>query len=377
MKKIEILKLIEANEIIKKNSALLSITRDKRFENISINKEHWFPNIEELKDEFNILEEEIQNALNETNKSRKIIHDSICNHEIRLNYFCAFGNYNTCVLCNKSMASDNLVNWEYSINRNKYCVNLISKHQEDDDGPYDIKNGYTIEQIHEIILKILIDKDENEEIDLVQEFKKLNLQNCTINEEKKVTENYILIIEGTNKQYIDNDSYITKKSLNIGIEFVKYFSALINNKVELMNNNETQENDELKKLFINNNHNLKFVSYNTTEELIKKLHEEIAIPFKIIIDLSELYEYKLDNNSISKEEFNINLNKIFPNSYIIRIKEYTKKSLEELSQFLKNYQKINNVYAYKNNNYYYFDENEIKSKNLDDTCNKIKRMLKK
>lgn len=55
MNKIDILNLIKVNRIIKKNSSLLSITRDKRFPNIKIDMEYWFPSINELKDEFKIL----------------------------------------------------------------------------------------------------------------------------------------------------------------------------------------------------------------------------------------------------------------------------------------------------------------------------------
>lgn len=48
MKKIEIIKLIEANIAINKNKELLSMIMDKRFGRVR-DKYYWFPKIEELK----------------------------------------------------------------------------------------------------------------------------------------------------------------------------------------------------------------------------------------------------------------------------------------------------------------------------------------
>ena len=47
--------------------------------------------------------------------------------------------------------------------------------------------------------------------------------------------------------------------------------------------------------------------------------------------------------------------------------------MEELSTSLKD---NNKSYGYQNNKYYYIEDNDIKSENLEDTCNKIKKLLK-
>lgn len=97
MKKIEIINLIRANRIIDKNSKLLSITRDKRFPNIKIDIEYWFPDIEELKDEFEILKKEVLNVQEESIKCQEIINKGKCNHEVRLKHFGLFGSHSNCI----------------------------------------------------------------------------------------------------------------------------------------------------------------------------------------------------------------------------------------------------------------------------------------
>lgn len=375
MKKSEILKLIDAKKIIKKNSALLSLTRDKMVKSLLIDKEYWFPNIDELKEEFDVLREEVQSALDETATCKKNIQSSGCKHEIRLKYFGLFGGDSRCIFCDEIIAPNNCTSFEYSINRNKYCVDLIAKYQVDEDYN-DVEDGYTDEDVYEIIIDILKDKEDDEEIDLVQEFKKLNLKKCKINEEKKVTENYILIIGGSNKQFVDDESYLYKKGLRVGIDFVRYFSSLLNTKVELIDNGETLESDDLKALS-KDNYNIKLNSYNTTEELEKILLKQRKIPFKIIIDLTELYEYKVSDDAITKEPVTLKLDEYFPNSHIIRIGNLSRMSLKELSNFLIKIQNSSDLYAYQSNKYYYLNDDEIKSDNLENTCGKIKRLLKK
>lgn len=374
MKKVEILKLIEVNKKINENKNLLSIIEDASFKRILIDKEYWFPNIEELKHEFKILENEVQKALDETSTNKKYIENCSCSHEVRLNHYGLFWNTSHCVLCDESIPSDNLVNWEYSKNRNKYCVILDDKHQYDDDGYYMIKEGYTNTQVIEMILDIIMDKNDEDEIDLIQEFKKLNLKKCKINEEKKINENYILIIGGSNKQYIDKESYLYKKGLEVGLDFIEYFSNLLNTKVELIDNPETMNNQKFKKIFDEKNNNLNFEKYETINQLEKILLEQKKIPFKIIIDLSELYKYKINNQEISKEIYNLKLSEYFKDSHIITIGNLSRKSLEELSKFLK---ENNKDYGYQSSQYYYLEDNDLKSQDLESTCNKIKKLLKK
>lgn len=369
MKKEQILKLIDANKTIKKNAPLLSITKEERF-NTTKSKEYWFPNIEDLKEEFNVLSEEVQSALDETTNCEKCFSD--CSHDVRLEHYHLFGKYSKCVFCEKTIESNNNISWELSTNRNRYCVNLSAKHQDDDDHG-DIPDGYTNEDVFEIIMNIIKDKKDDEDIDLIQEFKKLKLNHCNINEEKKVNENFILIIGGSNKHYIDYESYLYKKGLNIQLDFIQYFSGLLNTKVKLIDNNDVFDNKNKEKYFPKDNYNLKFVNYETIDDLEKILSSNKDIPFKLIIDLSEIYLYETKNNSISKKIYNLNLQEYFKESKIIRINNLSSKTLDELTLILK---ENNDLYAYQNDKYYYIDNDDIKSDDLENTCNKLKRLLK-
>ena len=365
MTKKEIINIISANKVIKQNELLLSLTRNKNFNNIRLDKEYWFPQIEELTEEFKILEKEVQEALDESEECTKLIKSCNCPHHIRLKHYGVFGSHSTCVLCSESIVSDNCINWEYSVNRNKYCVDLIAKYQDDDDYG-DIESGYTKEELYEIIIKILEQKDDDEEVDLVQEFKKINLKNCIITEKPIVKEKYILIINGTNKQFIDEESYIYKKTLNLGIEFLKYFSALLGTKVELLDSEK--QNDELFK-----NYNNQFIQYKTLDELNDILSRQQNIPFEIIIDISEQYEYFIENDKINKKELDLNLEELFPNSKIIRIKNLSNKRKEEILNYLKSQLII--TYAYQNKQYHSLENNKLKSVDFDTTCRTLKRML--
>ena len=113
---------------------------------------------------------------------------SVCTHDVRLTHYGLFTDSYKCVLCDEYIESDNNVTWNLSKNRNKYCVNLIAKYQEGEDYGY-VSEGYTKEDVYKIILNILKNRGDDEDIDLIQEFKKLNLKNCDINEEKKKPEN--------------------------------------------------------------------------------------------------------------------------------------------------------------------------------------------
>lgn len=372
MNKIEIIKIIQANRQINKNKEILSIITDKRLDRVK-DKYYWFPKIEELQKEFDILSHEIESAIKENNQNENYIKKCNCDHSVRLEYYGLFSDTYKCVFCGESISSDNCVNWEYSINRNKYCASLVAKYQEDEDYGY-IKDGYTKEQIYEIIMNILKDKNDDEEIDLVQEFKSLNLLNSKINEDKKVNENYILIINGSNKHYIDNESYLYKNGTKLGLDFIKYFSGILNTKVELIDNNEVLLSEEFKEYFPSNNYNLKFTKYDTISELESILKNQKDISFKLIIDLSELYKYSVENSVITKENYKLNISDYFPNSKIIKIGNLSKKSLEELSVYLHSF---DNHYAYQNETYYCLEDNDIKSMDLESTCNKLKKLLKK
>lgn len=380
MKKMEILNLINAKKVIQKNKKLLSLITSKY--DILLSEEHWFPNIPELSNEFDILKKELKEALCETeqmiveyNKLTKK-----CKHEVRLEHSGIFNSrYYQCIFCGKNINGVNNEKWEESININRRCVNLLYKYYCDEDGYEEIlkEDAYTYEDIIDIIEKILQNKEMDEEIDLVDEFKNLNLKHCSINDKKLKLEYYVLIIGGTNKQYIDEKFYLSKINSLDSIEFLKYFKDMLNTKVALIDNSSIINGNHCQKIQEEKNPNLKFWKYGTIKEFLDLLKEIEDIPFQLIINLSELYTYKIVDNKIIKEKYQLNLKEIFPNSYIINIDEMSNVDIELITSFLKSHIDVDKQYLCRNHNYYYLEKDEIVETNLDGVCNIMRKVLKK
>ena len=206
MKKKDIINLINAKRIIEKNYHLL-----KSIKTIDgyLPEEEWFPHNEKYQEQFNILKKEILEAIVETPKAKRIASSIKCNHEVRLTHWHILGSEYECVICGKTVSSDNLVNWFQSIYRNKHTVSFYDKNQKDEYGyKYTVESGKTKEEVINMILNVLAKYNDDDEIDLVDEFSKLNILGMEINKEPRKEENYILIIGGTNSLYLDPNKEI-------------------------------------------------------------------------------------------------------------------------------------------------------------------------
>lgn len=349
MKKKEIVNLIHAQEVIELHQDLLSTIKVQRL-NIEEGEKFWYPNIPEFKEYFEILKKEVLQAKKEALESEKIAQEIDCSHEVRLKYHGLFNCYCKCVLCKKHISSDNSISFKESNYRNKHTVTFPAKYQSDDGVPYEVKNGKTMLEVRKIILEILKNFQEEDEIDLVEEFSKLKIAKMEINKEKRKQEKYILIIGGTNKELINKEDnvYLSKETQNTSLDFLNYFISLLNIKVVVIDRKETlnvQEFQEIRKT----NHNVLLDSYTSLGYLETALNQVEDVAFQLIIDLSELYNYEIIDNKVKSEVHDLRLNEKFPNSQIIKIKS--------------------------NNERYYIEGNTEKS--FEETCNDLKRMLKK
>lgn len=376
MTKKEILKIIESKELILDNEEILQITKTRFGNNIS--EDNWFYKIDDLKEEFETLKKElrdvvisVQNAENELSNLKNID----CKHEVRLAYKAGFVNSSECVFCGKHIDGDNLgcANTIYKdINRNKKCVMFAGTF---DDG-WSYCSGYSLKYVFNIIKDILKDKNDNEEINFIEEFKKLDIEDCKIDEREYEKEYYVLIIGGSNKYYINDTHYIVGKSLSDSSYITHYLCGIPKVNVELFENKDTYDSKKFTENFpYTNISRTRFDKYETLEELKKIIEEEKHVPFDLIIDVSSLFEYQ-DNNIT---EYNLDLKELFPNSYIINISKYDLNSEKEFLNHLK--QKLltyNNAYIQTNKNKYHSIENEgIKESNLEETCDGIKKILLK
>lgn len=382
MKKKDIIKLINANEVIVRHNKLLSTIRNQYHNTYYYEKEDfWFPNIIELEEYFKVLKKELIQAKNETLESEKVLNETECTHDIRLKYYSPYGNCNKCILCGYKASSDSSIRFRESNYRNKHTVTFDAKYQEGEE-PYEIETGKTEEEVIKILLKILKSYEDEDEIDLVEEFDKLNLKNIDINTEKRKQENYILIIGGTNLEYVDKekDIYLTKKPQLTSLDFLKYFITLLNTKVAVIDRKETLDNNEFKELKKDYGR-VCLYDYTTLGYLETSLFQVKDISFKLIIDLSEICDYEIKENEVNIKMHDLNLKERFPNSHIVKISHLTdKKSLEELKKYLityKNNEELSILHdSSDQKSYYYLEERQVKKKDFEETCNHIKRLLR-
>lgn len=129
-----------------------------------------------------------------------------------------------------------------------------------------------------------------------------------------------------------------------------------------------------------NYNNLRISTYTSIEDLEFQIRKEQNVPFDLVINLSDLFTYSIKNNTLYINKYDLNLANIFKNSYTIEIKENKNKTdkeiLEELKKSLSNfdmsYRKVNK------NKYYYLNNDNVNSTNLDKIYDNIKtKILKK
>lgn len=379
MKKKDILKLINAKQVIAKNQNLLATIQDKIYSSTFYESEKfWFPNIPELQDYFAVLKKELLDAKKQTDEATSLIKETKCSHEVRLNYHSLFSSSNICVLCGHYSSSDNCISFRESSYRNKHTVTFPAKYQSDDDGPYEVENGQTNEELLNIILSILEPYSPEDEVDLVEEFGKLDLKGMTLNQEKRKIENYVLIIGGTNREYIEGDKsvYLSRKKELDSIPFIQYFNEVLNTKIAIIEQKDILKHKSIKEIE-KDHQRIFFQDYKTLKNLNSALYQVENIPFKLIIDLTENYDYQIQDNKVTCRIHELNLEEMFPESHIIRVRPLngTKK---EIDNTLKHAQE-NDIYQINQDTkeYYYLDKQEIKKQDSEETCNHLKKLLRK
>ena len=102
MKKKDIINLINAKNIIKKNYDLL---RPIKTSNGYLPEDKWVPFVEKYKNQFDILKNEILEAIKETKTAEAIVDNIECDHEVRLKHCGTFWSEYECIFCGKSVLS--------------------------------------------------------------------------------------------------------------------------------------------------------------------------------------------------------------------------------------------------------------------------------
>lgn len=371
MKKKDIINLIKASNTLNKYKKLSEISKDGK-----LNEDKWFPDIPELNNEFEVLKKEVKKANKNVEKAKKLQEKSNCNHEVRIyssSDNMTFWREYECVFCKERITSDNVSNWELDTSRNKHTVTLSNKY--DDDGFIDDDEGYTKEEIFKYILDILKNYNDDDEVDLVQEFSKLHLRNCKINMEEKNPDDFILVIGGANSFDINN-LYIEAPFSRESIEVFNYFSNLLKTKVKILGNKKLFTSNLFRKSFDENNRFTSYTCYESLEDLENALNSLQKVPFKLVFDLSSLFDIEIKDDNLLKKDIYINLKKYFPNATIIKVESVEDLNLEILKEMLYK-ENDENYYVYKDNEYYSLNDDKINKDTLENVCKKTKLILKK
>lgn len=334
---------------------------------ISLLDDYKFPNIEELKDEFRILIEEknkrtklFESHSNELNQLRKK-----CDHTVRIMYPSGFCTNRICVVCGQSISTADNGTIYNDCNRNSYFCEFPGEFSDDDYS----QEGVDIEIIRSYIYKILESKSDDEEVDLLQEMKRLKPDECTFTEKPFIKQHHILIIGGTNTIKLGTKYYATSKGNDISLDLTNYLISIPNVKVELLENPETYKTQKFEELFPRKyvNINAKFESYATDKELIEQLASlSETCPFDLIVDMSNIFDVEVRDNHIAFEEKKLNLESLFPNSKIVRFEniselydycesksEFERRLLYLLSQKLLEKSDMAIGYSEQDTNVYY------------------------
>ena len=259
MKKEELKKLIESRKIIRNYYSADGEyfgTPLKDFEKKYVNGEEfiltedeWLPKIDGIKDEIEVLKNEIRDTINAKNEAVNYLKNYKCDHLVRISNCSDRGlnwyNEDTCILCGEKLEVTTIRRKDINAfsEKNKRFATFIGKEEVTPGGfygPNDIsyKINYTEDDIFNILLDML-DNIKSEEFDIIHEVERLKLDKCIIN--KPHNKKLILVIIGTNKEYVcdNNISYFTSKNYIDDKKIIDKLLELYGVSVEVIGDEDT------------------------------------------------------------------------------------------------------------------------------------------
>lgn len=305
MTKRDILSFIDAKKKISSYNKFNGVLNNKLFtmnSNFSLYKE--------ISNEIQILRKEIDEAFKASEISNEVVNQlkSKCNHEVRLNHYSLFGCSSKCVFCDKFIGDDSYCNWEDSINRNRHSVTFESNVRCDDDGyEYEVDSGYNLDQVYDLIINMIKDISMDDEVDLVKLFENLNLKDCLVRNEEFSREDYILIVSGSNKEYLDEDIFVSRNYNKTAVKVLDYFKDMLGVKVCFVGSEKISKSSSV----------LKVISYDSLESLDEVLDSIKDIPFKCIFDFSSLFKVSYENRLLFMENYAVDFKELFSESLIV------------------------------------------------------------
>ena len=289
------------------------------------------PDIKEIEDDLKILQKELDSIKDKKKASIKYVEENRdkiarkkCSHPILFGSPSRWGTFYHCMLCNKDFINNS------DLEEIKETVQIIEDFKDDDGQFYRRYNFY---DIYNMVIDILNNYDDEDEVNLSDEFLKLfnedKIGDVTINVKHYTKKYNVLVIAGSNEIKIDDNTYIRKDNRDID-EIIKYLRYLDRVKVTTINNPNK----------INLVHRLE---YKTIEEFNNKLEGVLDNKYNLVIDLSDLFKYEIKDGIINISQIKLNLKELFPDSIILDLKD--RKEEIEFYKILKEVIENNNKYG--------------------------------
>lgn len=304
------------------------------------------PDIPLIKDELEILKKEITDVVLKKEEAENFLKNECkCNHEVVISNVDTGTHFDdTCVLCGKNyLGHDNNYSIHTIARKNKKYIVFEGKCIESEGGflaDYRYVTYHSLKEIREIITNI-VNNNTNEEIDIVEEIRNLNIDHTIINEPQNKT--LILMIVGSNKFYVNDHNYISSNYFKDFGNIIRYFNDMYNTVINVIGSDHI-----LSRLGTIPNKLLKWECKDLSD-ISNALNYNKDIPYNLIINLSNFYTYEVVDNRIVPTKYNLDLEKKFTDIPIFDINEVNISELDipidnTICEKAKSLIKVKNIY---------------------------------
>ena len=282
--------------------------------------------IEELQSDMDVLKQEIKERIQKKDEAQEFLKSGFCcNHPVRYLHYNHDFPHEKCLLCGR----DNLPAFKnristihdvFEIESNPKKAVFLEKYVYDlvPFAPVDIEDdpAYTEDEVMRI-LQNMVDDLPDGEFDLVDEIEKRNYAYCNII--KPTSKRFILVLAGSNEEYLNEDTYVKGNSIVNPKKLIDYFTDLYNVCIQLVCDYGTSgyydfHVEEPGKLFIK--------IYSSLKDFQETINSLKKIPFSLVIDATNLKEVKFKNHCVYSKPYHLNIPTLFPNAEVISARDY-------------------------------------------------------
>ena len=282
--------------------------------------------VEELQSDMDVLKQEIKERIQKKDEAQEFLKSGFCcNHPVRYLHYNHDFPHEKCLLCGQdylpaSKKRISTIHDVFEIESNPKKAVFLEKYVYDlvPFAPVDIEDdpAYTEDEVMSI-LQNMVDDLPDGDFDLVDEIEKRNYAYCNII--KPTSKRFILVLAGSNEEYLNEDTYVKGNSIVNPKKLIDYFTDLYNVCIQLVCDYGTSgyydfHVEEPGKLFIKNYSSLK--DFQETINSLKK------IPFSLVIDATNLKEVKFKNHCVYSKPYHLNIPTLFPNAEVISARDY-------------------------------------------------------